>query len=124
MEEEKFGRAVIDGKIVDLDNATAGVVDARFNWWGSNSKPSRSKFKNNNGTVRFDPWLVIRVNANPKVIKKGQYSKITVDMKDMINIINTIGTITLHFTEAEANNANTTMLHMCQNMGMEEMACA
>lgn len=44
-----------------------------------------------------------------------------VAMKDMINIINTIGTITLHFTDAEANNANTTMLHMCQNMGLEDM---
>jgi hypothetical protein len=27
MEEEKFGRAVIDGKIVDLDNATADELE-------------------------------------------------------------------------------------------------
>ena len=43
-----------------------------------------------------------------------------VAMKDMINIINKIGTISLHFTEAEANNANTTMLHMCQNLKIED----
>lgn len=72
--------AFLDTMFGNLDNATAGVVDARFNWWGSNSKPSRSKFKNNNGAVRYDPWLVMRVNANPKIIKKGQYSKITVDV--------------------------------------------
>ena len=72
--------AFLDTMFGNLDNATAGVVDARFNWWGSNSKPSRSKFKNNNGAVRYDPWLVMRVKANPKVIKKGQYSKITVDV--------------------------------------------
>lgn len=72
--------AFLDTMFGNLDNATAGVVDARFNWWGSNSKPSRSKFKNNNGAVRYDPWLVMRVKANPKVIKKGMYSKITVDV--------------------------------------------
>ena len=27
MEEEKFGRTVIDGKIVDLDNATADELE-------------------------------------------------------------------------------------------------
>ncbi|WP_295112938.1 right-handed parallel beta-helix repeat-containing protein [uncultured Methanobrevibacter sp.] len=64
----------------NLDNATAGVVDARFNWWGSNSRPSPSKFRANTGSVAYGPWLVMTVRANPKVIEKGEYSKITVDV--------------------------------------------
>ena len=64
----------------NLDNATAGVVDARFNWWGSNSRPSPSKFRANTGSVTYGPWLVMTVRANPKVIEKGEYSKITVDV--------------------------------------------
>lgn len=64
----------------NLDNATSGIVDARFNWWGSNSKQPKSKFKSNKGRIIYDPWLIMQVNANPKVIDKGQYSKITVNV--------------------------------------------
>lgn len=43
-----------------------------------------------------------------------------VSFKDMIDIIDMIGTVTISFTEGEANNANSTMLHMCQNLRMED----
>lgn len=43
-----------------------------------------------------------------------------VSFKDMIDIIDAIGPVALNFTEAEAENANTTMLHMCQNLKMED----
>ncbi|MGI6011377.1 MAG: LCP family protein [Ruminococcus sp.] len=43
-----------------------------------------------------------------------------VSFKDMIQIIDAVGAVSLNFSEAEAENANTTMLHMCQNMGIEE----
>ena len=72
--------AFLDTMFGNLDNSTAGIVDARYNWWGSNSRPSSAKFKNNKGIIRYDPWLVMRVKANPKVIKKGEYSKVTVDV--------------------------------------------
>ena len=61
----------------NLNNLTAGDVDARYNWWGSNTRPAASKFKNNNGTVVYDPWLILTVKSDPGVIKKGEYSKIT-----------------------------------------------
>lgn len=63
-----------------LDKLTAGDVDARFNWWGTNSRPSDSKFKNNNGTVIYDPWLMLRVNPNPQTIRYGEYSRIAADV--------------------------------------------
>lgn len=70
----------LDKTFADFDKETSGDVDAKYNWWGSNSKPSRSKFKNNNGSVIYDPWLVLRVSSNPHKINKGEYSKITADV--------------------------------------------
>ncbi len=52
----------------NMDRLTSGDVDARFNWWGTNSKPPQSAFKNNNGTIIYDPWLVLHVRSNPSVI--------------------------------------------------------
>ena len=72
--------AFLDKFFAEFDNETAGDVDARFNWWGSNLKPSKSKFKSRNGKIIYDPWLILRVNSNPKIIEKGQYSKITADV--------------------------------------------
>lgn len=72
--------AFLDKMFANLDNATSGVVDARYNWWGSNSKPPASKFKSNKGKIDYSPWLVMTVSANPKYIEKGEYSKITVDV--------------------------------------------
>lgn len=64
----------------DLAKLTAGDVDARYNWWGTNSRPSDSKFNSNNGLILYDPWLIMRVDANPHVIEYGQISEITVDV--------------------------------------------
>ncbi|WP_407381043.1 hypothetical protein [Methanobrevibacter sp.] len=64
----------------NMDRLTSGDVDARFNWWGTNSKPPESAFKNNNGTVIYDPWLVLHVRSNPSVIDYGEYSRITADV--------------------------------------------
>ncbi|WP_407415839.1 hypothetical protein, partial [Methanobrevibacter sp.] len=64
----------------NLENLTSGDVDARYNWWGTNSRPSDSGFRNNKGTILYDPWLILRVNSNPSVIDYGEYSKITADV--------------------------------------------
>ena len=70
----------LEKMFANLDRLTSGDVDARFNWWGTNSRPSDSAFKNNNGTIIYDPWLILRVNSNPSVINYGEYSKITADV--------------------------------------------
>lgn len=72
--------AFLDKFFSNLDKATAGDVDARFNWWGSNSGPLDSAFKSNNGNIIYDPWLILRVNSNPDVINLGEFSKITADV--------------------------------------------
>lgn len=64
----------------NMDRLTSGDVDARFNWWGTNSRPQDSSFKNNNGTIIYDPWLLLRVSSNPSVMSYGDYSKITSDV--------------------------------------------
>ena len=71
---------VVDKFFEDLDEVTAGDVDAKYNWWGSNSMPPASKFKNNDGNVLYDPWLTLRVYADPEVIGIGESSKITADV--------------------------------------------
>lgn len=64
----------------NMDRLTSGDVDARYNWWGTNSRPHDSAFKNNNGTIIYDPWLLLRVSSNPSVMGYGDYSKITADV--------------------------------------------
>ena len=72
--------AFLDKVFGDLDNYTSGNVDARYNYWGSNPEPSKSKFKSNNGTLLYDPWLTLRVNAKPEIINLNQYSRINADV--------------------------------------------
>lgn len=84
-EEELRNMSVELGKFLDrffndLTKLTAGDVDARYNWWGTNSRPDDSKFISNNGLIIYDPWLIMRVDANPHVIDYGQFSQITVDV--------------------------------------------
>ena len=64
----------------DYDRLTAGDVDARYNWWGTNSRPDSSKFRNYNGTVFYEPWLVLSVSSNPHTIGYGEYSMIAADV--------------------------------------------
>jgi predicted outer membrane repeat protein len=51
-------------------------LDARYNWWGSNLNPSNKVSSN----VDASPWLVLKVNANPRVIVHGAKSIITADL--------------------------------------------
>jgi len=51
-----------------------GTMDARYNWWGSNSNPSATVFNSNIG-----PWLVLTVTANPDTISQGASSIIIAD---------------------------------------------
>ena len=70
----------LDMLFSNMDRLTTGDVDARFNWWGTNSRPLDSQFKGSNGIIIYDPWLILRVNSNPSVIDYGEYSKITADV--------------------------------------------
>jgi hypothetical protein len=52
--------------------SNTGAVDAKYNWWGSNSDPS-SKV---HGNVAVTPWLILKVGAHPATVKKGVITKV------------------------------------------------
>ncbi len=56
---------------------SSGTLDARYNWWGSNTNPSA----NINGTgVTYSPWIVLTVTSNPTTIDVNGKSTITADL--------------------------------------------
>lgn len=61
--------------------------------------------------------LVKTVTENYK-IQVDRY--MAVSFRDMVNIVDAIGGITIIFTEKEARNANQTLTSMCKNMGLED----
>ncbi len=84
-EEELRNMSVSMGAFLDkmfgqMDNLTAGDVDAKYNWWGTNSRPSDSKFNSNGGSIIYDPWLTLSVEASPGRINYGEYSTIGADV--------------------------------------------
>ncbi|MGF7119222.1 chitobiase/beta-hexosaminidase C-terminal domain-containing protein [Methanobacterium oryzae] len=61
------------------DIASYYSVDARYNWWGSNSGPSSGKVWGSSVTVT--PWLVLNLAASPTTISTGGKSNVTVDLQ-------------------------------------------
>jgi len=54
-----------------------GIVDARYNWWGSNTSPAGEM---GGSDVSYDPWIVLTVTANPTTINVGGTSTVTADL--------------------------------------------
>lgn len=52
---------------------------ATYNWYGANT-PDPAKFFVGNGTLKYYPWLVLNINANPSTISVGETSTITADV--------------------------------------------
>jgi len=58
------------------------------NWWGKNSRPTvymssppaSYDIFDDQGTVTYDPWIVLNINANPSSISAGYSSVITADL--------------------------------------------
>ncbi|MDO8870780.1 MAG: hypothetical protein Q7V10_08545 [Methanobacteriaceae archaeon] len=57
---------------------SSGSVNAIYNWWGSNNPVFSTLI---NGSVSYDPWLVMRYSANPTIIKQGQASNLIADFR-------------------------------------------
>ena len=57
-----------------------GTVDARLNWWGSNTNPEGKISTGTGGVVLFDPWIILTVTANPTTINYGGNSQIKADL--------------------------------------------
>lgn len=61
-----------------LVNYSGEIVDATYNWWGSNSNPS-SKIHVSAGSVDYDPWLILKASA-PSGIYSGGLALITASL--------------------------------------------
>jgi hypothetical protein len=57
---------------------TKGTIDARYNWWGSNSSPGGKVF--GVGMVNVTSWLILKVVAIPILIKNGGTSQISANL--------------------------------------------
>ena len=57
-----------------------GVVDARYNWWGSNQNPSDRVVDSN-----VSSWLVLRLTPGSASIKNGGISVLTADLLHDVN---------------------------------------
>jgi predicted outer membrane repeat protein len=55
----------------------SGTVDARYNWWGSNTNPSA--YISGSG-MTYDPWIVLTVTSNPTTLNVDGKSTITIDL--------------------------------------------
>ncbi len=59
----------------DVYNAGPGTVDARYNWWGSNSDPGSKLFG-----VTYNPWMILILSSSPTAIFVGEQSTVIADM--------------------------------------------
>ena len=70
---EFYGNVAFNGSDI---NCFSGSIDARYNWWGSNSNPSGKV----SGNVDINNWLVLNTNATPTIIPVNGISTITADL--------------------------------------------
>jgi parallel beta-helix repeat protein len=71
----RFNRIV--GNNNTIYNNFESTMDARYNWWGSNQDPSTMSGITNYGVLDLTPWIVLKINANPTLIKIFSSSKIS-----------------------------------------------
>ena len=71
-----FCRIIGNSSTIVIFSDLDGVVNATLNWWGSNNNPSKYV----SGNVTVNPWLVLKIRANPTTIKHGENSEVTTDL--------------------------------------------
>ena len=69
----------------------SGSVNAEKNWWGSNSNPKtilnliRGTTSAEVDSVDTTPWIYMTINADPKTIKNGETSHVTVSFNNQFD---------------------------------------
>ena len=59
----------------DVAIETTNVMDASYNWWGSNTAPKIENVKNS-------PWIYMTFNVNPNIILAGGTSQLTANFNN------------------------------------------
>ena len=108
-----------------LSIASSTEFTAINNWWGKNirptvytsSPPAIYDIFDDQGTVTYDPWIVLNINANPSSISTGSSSTITADLTKNSNNQDTSilypgqylpGGIPVNFSSDSLGNVNPT----------------
>ncbi|CEL23705.1 beta strand repeat-containing protein [Methanobacterium formicicum] len=74
-----FNRIVGNNASNSQIHCNYGIIDARFNWWGSNLDPSIYVSNDVHGSVDVSSWLVLNI-TNPDNIFYGGNSTVSVDL--------------------------------------------
>ncbi len=80
-----------------LPDTQAEIMDARYNWWGSNSDPSPQIYSEIEEGVLYNPWLYMIFTANPTTIPAGSTSTLTASFNNLFD-----GTTVTPFTPTGA----------------------
>jgi autotransporter family porin len=79
-----------DGTYFDVyvdvaEDHSSEVMDARYNWWGSNSDPNPQIYSDIEGGVLYSPWLYLTFVANPTTIPAGSTSTLTASFNNLFD---------------------------------------
>jgi hypothetical protein len=101
-----YNRIIASHSIINQDN---GLLNALYNWYGTNSNPSSKII----GNVNYAPWLVLTITSDQNSILNGFNSTITADLKhDSNGVIHSTTYITsgliINFTNVILGTVNPT----------------
>lgn len=77
-----FNRIVDNNIWSNLNSDTSGDVDATLNWWGYNGASDVAARIHNfgSGTLTYNSWIVLTINASPTTVGISGTSTITADL--------------------------------------------
>ncbi|MGF7117348.1 right-handed parallel beta-helix repeat-containing protein [Methanobacterium oryzae] len=67
----------ISNNFTSVTGGYGGIVNATYNWWGSNSDPSSKIQNTGTGSVIYNPWLVLKISSASNLIRNGIKTTIT-----------------------------------------------
>ncbi len=85
-----YNRIVGNAEGID-DRSAGGAVNAENNWWGCNAGPNQTGCDTSVGFEDHDPWLILRISANPTSLPPFGVSAISSDLVMNSDAVNTSG---------------------------------
>ncbi len=86
----EYNRIVGNAEGVD-DRSSPGAVISENNWWGCNAGPNQTGCDSSVGFEDSDPWLILRISANPTTLPPFGMSAISSDLVMNSDAVNTSG---------------------------------